>query len=1514
MRKRPNIKHVLGRTMSLLLVASLTAPSTTPLVAYAAEAMNNRPRLVSFERPDALSLDDAGVSDSSDSNDSNSDNSSSDSGSNGSSDSGSSNDSEDSSGGGDNNSGGNDSGGSNTSGGEDSGNGSSGEGESDGSKDTDVTDPAEKPSEGDSANNPTDESKESEPDETDPDVDETNASGGGTGGKPGGLPGELLPEETLPEIERELPDVDRATPSDAERELREPEDFYDIDAAVDEPAGELVQYNEYYRTYQVGDGEYTTIMGGYSGLYEDEYGEICEIDNTLMESNNGASLLSLFDSSTVYENSSGDLKVYFPEKMKRGEGITLEKGEETMELIPSAGNFKYSSVSNNAIRYCDVFENVDVQYTMLGNMVKEDIILLEKTDRNEFSYRLKIPGLKAAEADNSIIIYKSQKTDPLFVINAPIMIDAAGETSTDITLKLVGGEDGRTVRVTADKEWLEDEERAYPVRIDPGQYVPANEFLLCMITQGAPTQHNHWDGPAYAGYIDNNLKNARLYIAFNETDCPTLMSFFQQAGAQVTSASLDLTTMTDNSKGETVFQLLVPQASSAADGWDANRITWKTQPEVMKTDVKQSAPGIGQKLYFDVTDIFNSWISYQTLQVGFAIRAEVEGPNAAGEGIMLAERFYNRDNQEYGPRLTVDWDGQLPDVDLANMALDQSTAKVIPAIIETGAKGRSATGVIIHGVTRAGANVAYTLIGGNGETERSTTAEGEFLYPDFSETGANLPSSYPPIKASNWESDGYPVEELLRDTIYNFEVTFTAFSEDGEDGDGGDTSDESFTYPEDETNSFLIYKVQLHDLAQRIAKHYGVNPNELARDNHLYQNQLTEAGTYLFVRNPGTAEPYTPEPYTDMELYLLLGLLLGEPTDCYFGLEPVNINTGNFYMAQKDMQMEDLGGTFGISRSYNSLIPEGRSEFGRGWSSNFGEKITLLGDGRILFKREDGAYVPFLKDGDIYRAENGRDLILEPMDSLDIDYGTRDDEDLEEAEESPASAGITNATPSNAQRAAAMNTEDEPEEPEAPEEGDEEIPELPSVAGWKMTALDGTVRVFDGMGFIEYKEDIKGHRTTYVYDKEFSLLRVISASGKTMDITMDDEFRITQVIQPDGGTWTYEYDSAGDLVTVTNPAGSERHYEYDDSHGMTAWYDENGNCITKNTYDDQHRVTVQEDANGNTATLEYSDDHTTMTDNNGNVTTIYFDDLGRTLKVVNPDGSTEVSTYNSSGHLGTKKDVLGTTTSYVYDTNGNILTETRGDGSIRSFTYDERNQLLTATDYMGNVSRFSYDEAGNLITRSDGNGNTTMYSYDSLNRPESITDPNSNITRFVYEGNDCVPTSMTDGEGNTSTFSYDEMNRILTSTDAEGNTTSHVYDANGWEISTIAPDGGVIQYDFSPAGEVVSITDAMDAKTDFTYDKMHNILSGTDALGNTLTYTYDGNYNRISETDAKGNVSLLDYDSRDRLIKTTDALSQEVSLELDAAGNILKEKDRRGYVAVREYDKVLVQHCLNISD
>lgn len=42
-------------------------------------------------------------------------------------------------------------------------------------------------------------------------------------------------------------------------------------------------------------------------------------------------------------------------------------------------------------------------------------------------------------------------------------------------------------------------------------------------------------------------------------------------------------------------------------------------------------------------------------------------------------------------------------------------------------------------------------------------------------------------------------------------------------------------------------------------------------------------------------------------------------------MEPVNINTGNFYMNQPDAELPELNGDFGVSRSYNSLIPDRRS-------------------------------------------------------------------------------------------------------------------------------------------------------------------------------------------------------------------------------------------------------------------------------------------------------------------------------------------------------------------------------------------------------------------------------------------------------------------------------------------------------------------------------------------------------------------------------------------------------------
>lgn len=74
----------------------------------------------------------------------------------------------------------------------------------------------------------------------------------------------------------------------------------------------------------------------------------------------------------------------------------------------------------------------------------------------------------------------------------------------------------------------------------------------------------------------------------------------------------------------------------------------------------------------------------------------------------------------------------------------------------------------------------------------------------------------------------------------------------------------------------------------------------------------------IFIRNPKTNVPYNPPALTDTDKMKIDGALMGRGLHCEFGFEPVNLNTGNFFMEQKDAKLQELDGEFSILRSYNS--------------------------------------------------------------------------------------------------------------------------------------------------------------------------------------------------------------------------------------------------------------------------------------------------------------------------------------------------------------------------------------------------------------------------------------------------------------------------------------------------------------------------------------------------------------------------------------------------------------------
>lgn len=1204
---KKSYRKAASKVLSLMLIASLLAPETAPLAAYGAEAVHNMPRYVSFVRPSALTLEDVGISDSG--NDTGSSvQDEGDPGQDNSLDQGADSN-------GDSGAGAEDGG----SGSEDGSTGSTdGSGETGGTEAPEETDGAEETSGSEETDSPeeteeTDESEETspseeteeskEPDESTEDSSDASTeapsesetesasdpSGGGTGGGSGhGKPG-ILPEETLPaelalpaEQPEKKPDKELDIASDSEAERREPEFFYED--LINEPDGILVQFNDRYRTYQVGEGEYVTILGGYSGLYEDEYGQIQEADNYLSEAeeedeviqeatgSNARRLKRMAASGTVYRNGEGPVSVLIPEEMGSQKGYTLTKGGDSLEIIPVGGDYTASFVSDNAIRYSDVFENVDVQYTVLGDTVKEDIILLDRQERNEFSYRLKSSTLKFKKQDDAIIAYRTSAKEPLFYLTAPMMADAAG-CGTD-RIKLSYNSSTKTMTLTADKDWLDSEEREYPVRIDPGaMLVKPSDFSYAMVgSREENDSHLKYfgdNGHTMIGYSED-YGYCRAFMEISP-DWESLIKKREdelEAGPSVSDVQLTVTVMTKDTVQRSAFIAVAPEKP-----WDQQTISWydmrrdnidkdlNNEP-LKQLGEEQYSEGAGSKMSFNITEAYNKWLADPSARHGLMLKVLSETEYTGDiTSVMWAETIYNGSDPVNGPRLEVAWQGEINDQDLKTLPMSETSLYADPGVMPSDAGGRSTLGVVPWGVSQAGADISYRLLTAEEEEEAGSgnvKAEEALAYPDFWKISTDcINNGY---LEGNWQGDpAFLTEDLEMDTIYYIKAQGTGKEVvTGDDGEPelGEEDEES---PELTSDEFLLYEVQVKDDIARIAKHYGVLMREIKDDNQMGTGRLTTAGDILFIRNPQTSEPYTYKiPKDKLEKYLLESIVSGRDPRYDYDGDPINMSNGSYYMEQTDAELEDLGGTFRIARSYNSKNPYFRSEFGKGWSSLVGENIMVLEDGRIFYSREDGKGIIFEKQEDgTYKGPEGYDYTLEAVDSIELySYAEEDEAEPEEA------------TPSNA---VLFSDELATEAVE------------PSI-GWKLSQTDGTEKTFNAYGLLVTEKDRKGFKTSYAYDSSYQLREIVTPSGKVFGITQEPEGLITEIQLPDGGTIHYEYDDQDNLVSVTNPEGAVRRYEYDDANHMTAWYTENGDCYIRNTYDEDGRVIRQEDGLGSVST------------------------------------------------------------------------------------------------------------------------------------------------------------------------------------------------------------------------------------------------------------------------------------------------------------------------------------------
>ena len=297
--------------------------------------------------------------------------------------------------------------------------------------------------------------------------------------------------------------------------------------------------------FRLDDGSYYVAHYNSDIHYLDDNGVWQDIDNSLAI--NGSEITTSNAKIKLAKKTTGN-----------GEIFTMYDGNLKLSLALNGANKKVDGIiSNNetefddeatqlqkmttldkisaSVRYNDILENVDLEYIIKGANIKENIIVKAKASNYSYSFTLSLNNLVATLNEKSEIVISDPSTsEVVYLIPSPTMWDANDIYSDSIDVSLADNDNGKyTLTITADSDWMNATERAYPVTIDPPIYTSSSSSVLDLDFSTSSTSPS----------VDSNS----LYVSstwrayWKLTTLPTL-----PASAYITNAEFTLDCFTSN--------------------------------------------------------------------------------------------------------------------------------------------------------------------------------------------------------------------------------------------------------------------------------------------------------------------------------------------------------------------------------------------------------------------------------------------------------------------------------------------------------------------------------------------------------------------------------------------------------------------------------------------------------------------------------------------------------------------------------------------------------------------------------------------------------------------------------------------------------------------------------------------------------------------------------------------------------------------------------------------------------
>lgn len=415
-----------------------------------------------------------------------------------------------------------------------------------------------------------------------------------------------------------------------------------------------------------------------------------------------------------------------------------------------------------------------------------------------------------------------------------------------------------------------------------------------------------------------------------------------------------------------------------------------------------------------------------------------------------------------------------------------------------------------------------------------------------------------------------------------------------------------------------------------------------------------------------------------------------------------------------------------------------------------------------------------------------------------------------------------------------------------------------------------------------------------------TISQYINSSNVSVDSVTRNKFdeagNLRESLNALGHLTVYTYDVLGRRITSTNFAGTTE-TSYDPSTGQVAWRKDAKNNLTQYLYDDLGRE---------------------------------WQTMDRLHTTANP--SVTIKTYDSAGRLEVITDAENHPTLYGYDDLGRRTSVTLENGQVTSTTYDKAGRVASVTKESGKKEINVYEFSGVLdkvdFVQVNGNTETLIgtnnYTYDDLLRRTGSTsfDSVTNATTYTQRGRVMSETTTYGGQSYPVTFVYDTRGRNTKVTYPSGREVEYTFTNRG-ELDLVKLDGTEVENrDYDEARRLTEI-DRLHTDESRTYDAANRLLTIGNSNVDTATYTYDANGNKLSETwsntlspwsfstEEPGASSFVDgYDAEDRFRRfKRSGQNEDILMDRSQIGNISNFKlnnvdQTRTYSNVHELETI----------